>query len=224
MSFGIDVFDANGNTVFSSREKIFYTLKGRMISKPYGSGAYQGFGYINIPSNINQSNSILVVKLKAGDSAVGVRSNSAGVLRFAYPGRAYRNVELYVYTREVTEVTSDHGIQVFDRNGGLMFSSNIETLNIIEQSKVFTFSSGVVTTIPVFGETGVIVNNARHFTRRAEGTLWSEYYGLLSMGWDGLVRSVDTFVGSTSNRGVSLGNVSVTTVKLPQTPPPILYW
>lgn len=236
MSFGLTVTSSGGETIFDSRNKKYYTLVGKMVSReePYEYGAIL---YINPPAIFNPTNSIFVVKppqgLNSGGSLawIGVLQPHYGYykLRFATTdgtrySHQYPPVEVYVYSTLPLNKSSDFGLEVKDDSGDVTFntSKNSLTLQITEQINSSSFLRGVVNTRPA---NGVIISAA--------------FYQILAQGSGYYIPEIQVFRTDGSNiygevhssrssvfagGGISFTRTSVALVKLPDWDPPIINW
>lgn len=236
MSFGLTVTSSGGETIFDSRNKKYYTLVGKMVSRdePYEYGAVQ---YIDPPTIFNPTNSIFVVKPPQGVNSGG-RLAWVGVLppgitryklRFAPTDGTiysfnYQKIEVYVYTTLPIGELGDFGIEVRDDNGEVTFntSKNSLTLQITEQINSPSLLLGGINTKPA---NGVIIS--------------ASFYQIVASGQTSTMPDIQVFRTDGSNiygamhrsrgyinsyGGLSFTRNSVALVQLPDWDPPIINW
>ena len=239
MSFGITVTSSGGETIFDSRNKKYYTLVGKMVTReqPHELG---GVLYINPPTIFNPANSIFVVKPPQGLNSggrlawIGVMPPHYGnygnyILRFATTDGTqynynYQSVEVYVYTTLPVNESSDFGLEVRDDSGEVTFntSKNSLTLQITEQINNNGQLLGMVNTRPA---NGMIISAAFYqIVASGSGYALPEIQVFRTDGSNiyGAVHSSRSSVYT--DGGISFWRTSVALVKLPDWDPPIINW
>lgn len=240
MSFGISVTSSGGETIFDSRNKKYYTLVGKMISREeiFTDGRVL---YINPPTIYNPTNSIFVVKPPQGLNTAG-RLAWIGVLpplktyyygdfklRFATTDGTmgaydYPNIEVYVYTTLPVNESSDFGLEVRDDSGELSFntSKNSLTLQITEQVNSPNQLLGMVNTKPA---NGVIISASFYQIVAPSETYAKPEIQVFRLDGSNIYGAVHSSRESVLTKGgLSFTRTSVALVKLPDWDPPIIDW
>lgn len=237
MTFGLQVFGANGANLFDSRTKRYFTLVGKMVSKrdPYEYQEYR----IKIPSKYTPNNSIVVFKLEAWKGIRGnwffsidgrgreVKFNWFGTKNVADPPIPYP--ELYLYSSLPVTAGSSYGLNVWDSAGSLSFHAgrSSDTLKIIEQVNTKPYGSPLTegSLLGSGGANGVIVNAAPIQASPIGGSMYKMDYTTFRLDNNGRIRCSTGFGEAYGlPGGYSFNYFSVATVKLPTWSVPIIPW
>lgn len=239
MSFGITVTSSGGEIIFDSRNKKYYTLVGKMVSRrvPHDNTVL----YINPPTIFNPTNSIFVVKPPQGLNSGGRlawigalppwRGYYSGVfkLRFAtVDGTGYSadypNIDVYVYTTLAIGASSDFGLEVRDGSGNVTFNTtkNSHTLQITEQINSSGPLQGRINTKPADG----VIISASFYQVRAAGSGYAspDVQAFRSDGSNIYGAVYSQRMPEAVQGGLSFTRTSVALVRLPDWDPPIINW
>lgn len=131
--YGMEVYSEDGYKVFTTNGKIYYTLLGKFVAKslstkmtdpPRGMSAW----YMVLPSYITTNPDKYLTVLKIKNNSVKLLDNIYTVGRNKpLPSQieffSSTAPEVYVYTREPIQSSSNYGLTTFNELGKLEFSS-----------------------------------------------------------------------------------------------------